>query len=129
MNENTHFEEQKESKPVMEDDLSGECEYSIPTDEPEKVHSCKSSSKSATTSVIKQKEIFAKRVVKEDTSSAEEMKRILNSTDHYEVLGFPRNVKVDAGILRKEYRKKVGAIWEGAFFDLSKYLSNWYLFQ
>ncbi|XWS27519.1 hypothetical protein CRYUN_Cryun26dG0121900 [Craigia yunnanensis] len=106
VNENTHFEEQKESKPVMEDDLSGECEYSIPTDESQKVHPCKSSSKSATTSVINQKEFSAKRVVKEESSSADEMKRILNSTDHYEALGFPRHIKIDTGILKKEYRKK-----------------------
>ncbi|XWS10300.1 hypothetical protein CRYUN_Cryun39dG0064100 [Craigia yunnanensis] len=104
--ENTNFEEQKESKPVTKDDLSGEYEYSIPTDEPIKVHPCKLSSKSATTSVINQKEFSAKRVVKEETSSADEMKRILNSTDHYEALGFPRNIKVDTGVLKKEYRKK-----------------------
>ncbi|XP_017980598.1 PREDICTED: uncharacterized protein LOC18594632 isoform X1 [Theobroma cacao] len=104
--ENTHYEEQKESKPVMEDDLSGECDYSIPTDEPEKVQSCKSSSKYSTTSVISQKEFSAKRVVKEETSSADEMKRILNSTDHYEALGFPRHIKIDTALLKKEYRKK-----------------------
>ncbi|KAE8681157.1 cucumber peeling cupredoxin-like [Hibiscus syriacus] len=104
--ENTHFEDQKEPRSVMEDDLPGECEYSIPTDEPKKVHQCKSSSKSATTSIINQKELTAKRVVKEETSSTDEMKRILNSTDHYEALGFPRHVKIDAGIMKKEYRKK-----------------------
>ncbi|KAK5844186.1 DnaJ subfamily C member 14 [Gossypium arboreum] len=106
VNENMHFEEQKEPKPVMEDDLPGQCEYSIPSDEPQKVHSCKSSSTSATTSVINQKEFSAKRVVKEDTSSTDEMKRILTSTDHYEALGFPRHIKIDSGILKKEYRKK-----------------------
>ncbi|XP_038998610.1 uncharacterized protein LOC120123873 [Hibiscus syriacus] len=104
--ENTHFEEQKEPKSVMEDDLSGHCEYSIPTDEPTKLHQFKSSSKSATTSVINEKEFTAKRVVKEETSSTDEMKRILNSTNHYEALGFPRHIKIDAGILKKEYRKK-----------------------
>ncbi|MBA0641163.1 hypothetical protein Goklo_025744, partial [Gossypium klotzschianum] len=106
VNENMHFEEQKEPKPVMEDDFPGQCEYSIPSDEPQKVYSCKSSSTSATTSVINQKEFSAKRVVKEDTSSTDEMKRILNSTDHYEALGFPRHIKIDSGILKKEYRKK-----------------------
>ncbi|TYI95921.1 hypothetical protein E1A91_D01G033100v1 [Gossypium mustelinum] len=106
VNENMHFEEQKEPKPVMEDDLPGQCEYSIPSDEPQKVYSCKSSSTSATTSVINQKEFSAKRVVKEDSSSTDEMKRILNSTDHYEALGFPRHIKIDFGILKKEYRKK-----------------------
>ncbi|XVE52842.1 hypothetical protein DITRI_Ditri02bG0156700 [Diplodiscus trichospermus] len=107
MSENMHFEAQKETKPVVEDDLTGECEYCIPTGEPEKVHPCKSSSKSpTTTSVIDQREFSAKRVVKEETSSADEMKRILNSTDHYEALGFPRHIKLDAAILKKEYRKK-----------------------
>ncbi|XP_022717520.1 uncharacterized protein LOC111276051 isoform X2 [Durio zibethinus] len=106
VSENTQCEEPKESKPVMEDDLSGECEYSIPTDESETVHPCKSSSTSATTSVIIQKECSAKRVVKEEMSSADEMKRILNCTDHYEALGFPRHTKIDTAILKKEYRKK-----------------------
>ncbi|KAK8648194.1 hypothetical protein V6N13_128955 [Hibiscus sabdariffa] len=104
--ESTHFEEQKDPKSVMEDDLPGQCEYSIPADEPKKVHQYRSSSKSATTSVINQKEFTAKRVVKEETSSTDEMKRILSSMDHYEALGFPRQVKIDAGILKKEYRKK-----------------------
>ena len=112
--ENIHFEEQKESKPAMEDDLSGEFEYSIPTDEPEKVYPCKLSSKSATTSVINQNEFSAKRVVKEEISSAVEMKRILNSTDHYEALEVSRHIKVDPGTLKKEYRKKVDALLKEA---------------
>lgn len=118
VNESTHFEEQKEPKPVMEDDLPGQREYSIPSDEPQKVHACKSSSTSATTSFINQKEFSAKRVVKEDMSSTDEMKRILHSTDHYEALGFPRHIKIDSGILKKEYRKKVDTILKEALTHL-----------
>ncbi|CAL5341510.1 unnamed protein product [Camellia sinensis] len=108
LSENTHFEEQKEPESFTEDDLSGECGYSVPIDEPEKLHSCKSSSKTAATSsvICKQKESSAKQVVREDTSSIDEMKRILGSTDHYEALGFPRQKKIDAMLLKKEYRKK-----------------------
>ncbi|XP_028081248.1 uncharacterized protein LOC114282713 isoform X1 [Camellia sinensis] len=108
LSENSHFEEQKEPESFAEDDLSGECGYSVPIDEPEKLHSCKSSSKTAATSsvICKQKESSAKQVVREDTSSIDEMKRILGSTDHYEALGFPRQKKIDAMLLKKEYRKK-----------------------
>lgn len=108
LSENTHFEEQKEPESFTEDDLSGECGYSVPIDEPEKLHYCKSSSKTAATSSVisKQKESSAKQVVREDTSSIDEMKRILGSTDHYEALGFPRQKKIDAMLLKKEYRKK-----------------------
>ncbi|XP_052482115.1 uncharacterized protein LOC105782976 isoform X5 [Gossypium raimondii] len=106
VSETAHYEEPKESKPVMEDDLSGECEYSNPSIDSEKVQPCKSSSKSATTSVINQKEVSAKRVVKEETSSADEMTRILNCTDHYQALGIPRHTKIDTAVLKKEYKKK-----------------------
>lgn len=108
VSESTHFEEQKQSEEVMEDDFSRECDYSIPTDEPEKVHSCKSSSKPVTTAVINnEKESSSSKVVKEETSSADEMQKILSSIDHYEALGFPRHQRIDAAILKKEYRKKV----------------------
>ncbi|KAE8706507.1 putative ATP binding protein [Hibiscus syriacus] len=106
VSENMQYEEPKESKPVMEDDLSGKCEYSIPTNESEKVQPCKSSSKPATESVIKKKEFSANKVVKEETSSADEMTRILNCTDHYQALGIPRYTKSDITVLKKEYRKK-----------------------
>ncbi|KAB2601967.1 hypothetical protein D8674_002972 [Pyrus ussuriensis x Pyrus communis] len=107
VSESTHFEEQKQSETVMEDDFSGECEYSIPTDQSEKLHSCNSSSTPSTSAVINEKEeSFPIKVVKEEISSADEMKKILDSIDHYEALGFPRHKKVDAAILKKEYRKK-----------------------
>ncbi|KAJ4726579.1 DnaJ domain-containing protein [Melia azedarach] len=108
VSENSHVEEQKEPETVTEDEFSGGCEYSIPTEEPEKLHSCKSSSKSAATASVinSQKESFCSKVVKEETNSIDEMKRILNSTDHYETLGFPRQKKIDATVMKKEYRKK-----------------------
>lgn len=107
VSERTHFEEQKQSEEVIEDDFSGECEYSIPTEESEKVHSCKSSSKPVTSAVIDvPKESSPSTVAKEEINSAVEMKKILDSIDHYEALGFPRHKKIDAAILKKEYRKK-----------------------
>ncbi|XP_059662303.1 uncharacterized protein LOC132308282 isoform X2 [Cornus florida] len=108
LNESTRSEEHKESDSFTEDDLSGEYEYTLPTDEAEKLHSCKSSSKTASTSsfVKNQKESSAKPVVKEDANSINEMKRILSCMDHYEALGFPRHKKIDATLLKKEYRKK-----------------------
>lgn len=110
VSESTHFEEPKQSEEVMEDDFSRECDYSIPTSEPEKVHSCKSSSKPSTSAVINNTEkesSSSSKVVKEEISSADEMQKILSSLNHYEALGFPRHQKIDAANLKKEYRKKV----------------------
>ncbi|KAJ7981983.1 DnaJ-like subfamily C member 14 [Quillaja saponaria] len=105
--ESTHSEEQKQSETVAEDEIPEECEYSLPTDESENMHSCKSSSKPAATSAVdNQKEFSAAKIVKEQTGSVDEMRKILNSLDHYEALGFPRHKKIDAAILKKEYRKK-----------------------
>ncbi|XP_004294194.1 PREDICTED: uncharacterized protein LOC101300425 [Fragaria vesca subsp. vesca] len=109
VSESTHFEEPKQSEEVTEDDFSRECDYSIPTSEPEKVHSCKSSSKPSTSTVINNTEkesSSSSKVVKEEISSADEMQKILSSLNHYEALGFPRHQKIDAAILKKEYRKK-----------------------
>uniref|UniRef100_A0A2P2IH42 Uncharacterized protein LOC105111254 n=2 Tax=Rhizophora mucronata TaxID=61149 RepID=A0A2P2IH42_RHIMU len=106
--ESTHPEEQKESETVIEDDFSSGCEFSIPIDESKKLHSCKSSSKPAAAScnVSIQKELSDRKLVKEEISTIDEMKRILNSADHYDALGFPRHKQIDATILKKEYRKK-----------------------
>ncbi|WJX68154.1 hypothetical protein P8452_52550 [Trifolium repens] len=109
VSESSHSEEQKQSETVVEDDFSEECEYPIPPVESENLHSCKSSSKppAVTTSVVdKQKELLVNKVVKEETNSIDEMKRILKSLNHYEALGFIRHKKIDAAILKKEYRKK-----------------------
>ncbi|XP_027170895.1 uncharacterized protein LOC113770585 isoform X1 [Coffea eugenioides] len=108
LSESVPIEEQTKSESFTEDGFSTECEYSVPADEPEKVQSCKSSSKPAVASslVNKQKESTAKQVIREDENSIIEMKRILGSNNHYEALEFPRNKKVDSILLRKEYRKK-----------------------
>ncbi|KAI4323155.1 hypothetical protein L6164_022784 [Bauhinia variegata] len=108
VSESSHPEEQKPSETVLEDDFPEECEYSIPADGSDNLHSCKSSSQPAiTTSVVdNQKEIPDSKVVKEQANSVDEMQRILNSLNHYEALGFSRNKKIDAAILKKEYRKK-----------------------
>ncbi|KAF5728212.1 hypothetical protein HS088_TW21G00357 [Tripterygium wilfordii] len=107
MREATHLDEHKESKTAMEDDFSAECEYTIPTNEPEKQHTCNASSKPAGSSCVikKQKELPATIAVKE-TNSLDEMKRILNSKDHYEALGYTHHKRVDASVLKKEYHKK-----------------------
>uniref|UniRef100_A0A6N2MUS6 J domain-containing protein n=1 Tax=Salix viminalis TaxID=40686 RepID=A0A6N2MUS6_SALVM len=106
--ESTQFEEHKETETVLEDEFSAECEFSMPADESEKVQSCKSSSKPAASSCVvnNQKESSVRKVVVEETSSADEMKRILDSAGHYEALGFPRHKRIDVAILKKEYRKK-----------------------
>ncbi|KAB5534846.1 hypothetical protein DKX38_017932 [Salix brachista] len=106
--ESTQFEEHKETETVLEDEFSAGCEFSMPADESEKVQSCKSSSKPAASSCVvnNQKESSVRKVVVEETSSADEMKRILDSAGHYEALGFPRHKRIDVAILKKEYRKK-----------------------
>ncbi|KAJ4980727.1 hypothetical protein NE237_031564 [Protea cynaroides] len=107
--EGTHFEEQKESETATEDDgFSGDCEYSVPNSDAENLHSFKSSSKPSTTLnfVSSPKECSASQVVKADTSSVDEMKRILNSGNHYETLGLSCYKSIDAIVLKKEYRKK-----------------------
>ncbi|OWM88535.1 hypothetical protein CDL15_Pgr002302 [Punica granatum] len=107
ISESTQSTEQKESETLTEDEYSGDSEFSS-HEEPEKVQSCKSSSKPpASSSIInKQKESSTSTVVREETTSLDEMKRIMSSADHYESLGFPRHKKIDAMILKKEYRKK-----------------------
>ncbi|GFS45303.1 chaperone DnaJ-domain superfamily protein [Actinidia rufa] len=109
LNKSTHLEEHEVSESFTEfteDELSGECEYSVPVDEDENLHSCRSSSQTAASTAFVQKESSAKQAVREDLSSYNEMKRIINSMDHYEALGFSRHKKFDATFLKKEYRKK-----------------------
>lgn len=113
LSEGTHVEDFKESETFTEDGFSTDYESSVPVDEPEKVekvHACKTFSDAASTStssvVTKQIELPAKPVVREDASSIIEMKRILDSADHYEALGVSRHKKIDTLLLKKEYRKK-----------------------
>lgn len=109
VSESQHYEGQEESESIAEDHISENCDFFVPTDEAEKLQSCKSSSRAAATVTVtsKQKESSASQVVKEDANSLDEMKRILGSVDHYAALGFQRHKKIDAAILKKEYRKKV----------------------
>ncbi|KAM7495703.1 hypothetical protein LguiB_030312 [Lonicera macranthoides] len=104
----TPSEDQKESESFTEADFSGDGEYSTPKEEGEKVNSYKSSVETTVTAsfVNNQNESSAKHVVCEEANSFNEMKRILSSKDHYEVLGFFRHKTTDAILLKKEYRKK-----------------------
>ncbi|KAJ4836077.1 hypothetical protein Tsubulata_010697 [Turnera subulata] len=108
LSESTHYEEQKESESIMEDEFCAESKFSVPVDESEKLQSCKSSSKPTDNSSVvnNQKEPSAPKVIGDEMNSADEMKRILNSSDHYEALGFVRHKRIDVTILKKEYRKK-----------------------
>ncbi|KAL8126577.1 hypothetical protein AgCh_013735 [Apium graveolens] len=120
LRESTHFDEHKESVPFSDNDFVEDCDYSTPTDEDEKVHTCKPSSAKSSSSttksssstttptppVVKKQESSANHIVKEVVNSPEEMKRILGSVDHYEALGLSRVNKIDVILLKKEYRKK-----------------------
>ncbi|KAJ4884724.1 Chaperone DnaJ-domain superfamily protein [Raphanus sativus] len=112
LSEKTQAEEPKRVKEtIIEEDYSGEFEYpSVPVEEERKVQEDKSSAAEPTTPttvVNSVKEIASVKIVKiETSSSADEMKRILKSLNHYEALGFPRHSKIDDAVLKKEYRKK-----------------------
>ncbi|ESQ35145.1 hypothetical protein EUTSA_v10007268mg [Eutrema salsugineum] len=110
VSEKTQPEEPKKPKTVTEEEFPGEFGYSsVPVEEPEKkVHENKSANKPASPSTVVSnlKEVSSVKVVNIETDSADEMKRILNSLNHYEALGFPRHKTIDAAVLKKEYRKK-----------------------
>ncbi|URE46546.1 heat shock protein DnaJ [Musa troglodytarum] len=106
--EGTHVKEQKESKQVMED-FSVDSEDSPPTKEAEDAVYSKSFctiTKASNLSNAKKDASSSKVVIMEPTSLVE-MERIMNSSNHYEVLGLLRNKSVDHNILKKEYHKKV----------------------
>lgn len=123
LSERPHVEDYKESESFTEDDFSTDYESSVPVDEPEKVHACKSktfSDAASTSSVVtKLKEPPVKQVIREDGNSLIEMKRILDSADHYEALGVSRQKKTDAVLLKKEYRKKVCYFFSRTMYYLS----------
>lgn len=106
--EGSHFEEQRETEPFVED-FTGDCEYAPSTSEAENVTPSKSSCKmSPTPNVLSiQKDVPSSRVLKAESTSMDEMKRIMNSSNHYEALGFPREKNVDLLLLKKEYRRMV----------------------
>uniref|UniRef100_A0A1D1YEW2 DnaJ subfamily C member 14 n=3 Tax=Anthurium amnicola TaxID=1678845 RepID=A0A1D1YEW2_9ARAE len=105
MCESARCEESKKSEP-LEQESSENCDSSTPASEAED-HSCKSCKTSSAENVVKiEKDHSSSQEVKSDASSLDEMKRVMNSSNHYEILGFPRNKIIDPTILKKEYRKK-----------------------
>ncbi|AAG10814.1 Similar to DNAJ proteins [Arabidopsis thaliana] len=110
VSEKTQVEEPTKPETVIDEEFPGEFEYSsVPAEEAEKkVHEDKSSTKPASSSTVvsNMKEISTVKVVKIETDSADEMKRILDSLNHYEALGLPLFKKIDAALLKKDYRKK-----------------------
>ncbi|KAK4804380.1 hypothetical protein SAY86_004197 [Trapa natans] len=109
VNESSGSTEQKESESASGDEYFGDCEFSSPCEEPENVQQpCKSSGKLPVSSSVidEKKELSTRKVVGEDATSLDEMKRIMSCANHYEALGFPRHKKIDAMVLKKEYRKK-----------------------
>ncbi|XP_062203712.1 uncharacterized protein LOC133905919 isoform X2 [Phragmites australis] len=106
--EERQFEEMKDSDPVM-DEFYRSCEFPAARDsEPETVSSAKPYCSAPTQDVLHvQKEESPSKVVKSDSSSLDEMKRVMDGSTHYEVLGIPRNRSIDLTILKKEYKRMV----------------------
>ncbi|GJM95156.1 hypothetical protein PR202_ga11864 [Eleusine coracana subsp. coracana] len=106
--EERQFEEMKDSDPVM-DEFYRSCEFpTAPDSEPETVSSAKQYCSSPTQDVLHvQKEESPSKVVKSDSSSLDEMKRIMDGSTHYDVLGISRNKSIDQKILKKEYHRMV----------------------
>ncbi|KAL4200708.1 hypothetical protein AMTRI_Chr02g254910 [Amborella trichopoda] len=107
-NQNTEFEEPTKPTVSMED-FSCDSEYSAPSGDGEEFSSPQSSSKmsySPPNSVKVQRDSAASKVVIADSGSLDEMRRIMNSSDHYQALGLYRNKNVDVPLLKKIYRKK-----------------------
>ncbi|XP_006664189.1 uncharacterized protein LOC102721410 [Oryza brachyantha] len=106
--EERQFEETKHSDPVM-DEFYRSCEYpTAPDSEPETVSSAKPFCSTPVQDVLHvQKEASPSKVVKSDSVSLDEMKRIMDGLTHYEVLGIPRNRSIDQKTLKKEYHRMV----------------------
>lgn len=105
--DSANFEEQKEQEPVI-DDFSENCEYFSMENEAEKASPTKSSPcKTPTTPTILniQKEAPFSKVLKAEPLSVDEMKRIVDSSNHYEAFGLPRYRSIDPLMLKKEYRR------------------------
>ncbi|XP_064975714.1 uncharacterized protein LOC135618615 isoform X1 [Musa acuminata AAA Group] len=103
-----HVKEQKEPEQVIEDFLF-DSENSPLSKETEDVTYSKSSCTTPKASNMPntQKDASSSKVNIVDLTSFVEIERIMNSSNHYEVLGFLRNKNVDPNILKKEYHKKV----------------------
>ncbi|KAL7593723.1 uncharacterized protein LOC111884725 [Lactuca sativa] len=108
--ETTQFEEPKVPESFLEDDIT-ESKFRVngEEDEHEQVNSCKSSSNKPTFMNKEKKEsksTISIPVVKTHENEVNEMERIISCVDHYETLGFTRYDKIDAILLKKEYKKK-----------------------
>ncbi|URE41562.1 heat shock protein DnaJ [Musa troglodytarum] len=103
-----HVKEQKEPEQVIED-FPFDSENSPLTKETEDMTYSKSSCTTPKASKLSntQKDASSSKVNIVDLTSLVEIERIMNSSNHYEVLGFLRNKNVDPNILKKEYHKKV----------------------
>lgn len=106
--EESQFEDMKDSDPVM-DEFYRSCEFPpVPDSEPETVSSAKPYCSAPIQDVLHvQKEEPPSKVVKSDSSSLDEIKRIMDGSNHYEVLGVPRNRSIDQKTLKKEYHRMV----------------------
>jgi DnaJ family protein C protein 14 len=107
--EESQFQDMKDSDPVMDDELYRSCEFPpVPDSEPETVSSAKPYCSAPIQDVLHvHKEEPPSKVVKSDSSSLDEIKRIMDGSNHYEVLGVPRNRTIDQKTLKKEYHRMV----------------------
>jgi DnaJ family protein C protein 14 len=102
------FEEMKDSDPATEA-FFGSPEYPpAPDSEPETVSSAKPFRAEPTQDVLHvQKEPSPSKIVKADSTSLDEIKRIMDGLTYYEVMGVPRNQSIDLKGLTSEYRRMV----------------------
>ncbi|KAK1281402.1 Chaperone protein dnaJ 15 [Acorus gramineus] len=106
VSEERHSEEPMKSESFVED-FSRDC-GSSPSTEAENTSSSESfcNTSSVPNIVNVQNNTSGNKVVKDDSSSLDEMKRIMDSKNHYEALGFLQENNIDVTVLRKEYYKK-----------------------
>nr|CAD1819610.1 unnamed protein product [Ananas comosus var. bracteatus] len=82
------FQYEKASEPVTEESSSS-CEYSPPTSESENVAAFKSSCTMPMSNIFDTTEdVSPGKVGKDDSTALDEMKRIMDASNHYEILGF-----------------------------------------
>lgn len=109
--ENTHFKEKKVPLSYVKDDFPAVIQFCDLADQAEQVGPCKSSGKPAVMPTFVNKPKKASTIympaIKNRVSAINEMRRIMSCVDHYEVLGYSRYKKIDATLLKKEYKKKV----------------------
>ncbi|KMZ71367.1 Chaperone protein dnaJ [Zostera marina] len=104
--EGTHSEEHKHSEP-FEKNFPHDNDFFTPTTEAENIFEKKSCKVPiSTNSVNISSSCSCSKVIKTDTSSVDEMKRIMKSLNHYEALGISQNESLNQSILRREYRRK-----------------------